>query len=97
MLDAVEIGKEKSMARKRKDIKNLENFIINKQDELKKMKTEVSTDVLSKLWDEDDFLFTELSAKEIGSPETIQTLVSTIAEKTNSQKGDAASENLSSN
>lgn len=86
ILDAIETGKDKSAARKRKEIKNLENFISNKQEQLEKLKTELSTERLSKLCDEDDFLFLELSDKNMEAPLTVKSLSSTTEGKTNSQE-----------
>lgn len=78
MPDAVETAKQKSVSRKRKEITMLEAQIAAQQEQLKKIKTEVSVKLSSMLCDEEDVLFTELPCKDVAteSSETLNLKVS---------------------
>lgn len=95
LVDAAETAKEKSLVRKRKEITLLETLISAKQEQLKKIKTEMSIDLSSKLCDEEDFLFTQIPCKDVEATQTSQTL-NLKASETNTQENICETEEQSS-
>lgn len=89
--DAVEIAKEKSSARKRKEITMLERLISAKQDQLKKIKTEVAIELSGKLCDEEDHLFTLVSEEEM--KDTTLQILNPMASETNTNPQECVENN----